>query len=344
MASMFTRGRRRNGARLTGSIAGLAAGAGLMYLLDPRRGAGRRSQVAQRAGRALREMEQTVEAGARDLGHRARGIAHEAAARVERDLAPDEVIVERVRAKLGRLAAHPSAVRVVSHGGHVELSGPIFSAEHGQILRGVRIVRGVRGLDDRLEPHETAEGVPALQGAGPRPGPRPDPLQRHWAPRTRLLAGAAGALLVGRALLGKGLGRIPAGIAGAALLGKVMGDSQAVPREARRMARAASDVANRERERKSAGEAHAGAWHPEPEQAGAMRPGAAGSGGGAGWGAGSEVGGAEVGSRSGPGTVGREPGAPVSEGDLGAVAPREPEAGSGTGKAGKGGRKPAKPT
>ncbi|HEY6002018.1 MAG TPA: BON domain-containing protein [Anaeromyxobacter sp.] len=209
-----------------------------------------------------------MEAGARDLRHRARGLAHEAAARVERDLASDDVIVERVRAKLGRLSAHPSAIRVASRGGRVELSGPIFSAERSQVLRGVRIVRGVRSVEDHLEPHEDATGVPALQGAGPMPGPRPDPLQRHWAPGTRLLAGVAGALLIGRALFGKGLGRIPAGVAGAALLGKVMGDSQAVPREARRMARAASDVAHRERERRSAGEAHAGAWHPEGETEG----------------------------------------------------------------------------
>jgi osmotically-inducible protein OsmY len=273
MAWRFSRGRRRRGGGLASSIAGFAAGAGLIYLLDPRRGAGRRSQVAQRAGRVLREVEQTVEAGARELRHRARGLAHEAAARVERDLASDDVIVERVRAKLGRLSAHPSAIRVVSHGGRVELSGPIFSAERSQVLRGVRIVRGVRGVEDRLEPHDDAAGVPALQGAGPMPAPRPAPLQRHWAPRTRLLAGVAGTFLVCRALFGKGLGRIPAGVAGAALLGKVMGGAQAVPREARRTARAASDAANRERERRSAGEAHAGAWHPEGETGGLGKPG-----------------------------------------------------------------------
>ncbi|HET7824575.1 MAG TPA: hypothetical protein VFK90_04550, partial [Anaeromyxobacter sp.] len=319
MASMFEKRRRPSGGRLSAGLAGFAAGVGLMYLLDPRRGAARRSQAVQRAGRVLREVEGTVEAGARDLQHRARGLAHEAAARVEREHAPDEVVVERVRAKLGRLAAHPGAIRVVCHEGKVELSGPIFSAEHGQVIRGVRLVRGVVGVEDRLEPHETAEAVPALQGAGPRPGPLPDPFQRHWAPRTRLLAGAAGTFLVGRALFGSGFARIPAGIAGAALLGKAFGDSQAVPREARRAARAASEVVTRERERRGEREEHAGAWHGGAEPA-EGRPAPRGGGDrGGGWSAASEVGGAEVGTGPGADYVAPAAGAPVREGDRGAV-------------------------
>jgi len=261
----FGRRRRSRGAGLGSALTGLAAGVGLMYFLDPRRGPGRRSQLAQRAGRVLRDVEGTVEAGARDLEHRARRLAHEARTRVERDHAPDEVIVERVRAKLGRVASHPGAIEVTVRAGHVTLAGPVFSAEHAQVFRGVRLVRGVRSVDDRLDPHETSEGVAALQGAGPRPGPRPEPLQRSWAPGTKLIAGAAGTLLLGRALFGDGLMRIPAGIAGAALLGKLMGESGAVTREARRAARAASEATNRDRERRGAREGHRGAWHSEPE-------------------------------------------------------------------------------
>lgn len=225
MTSRFFARRRRHRGHLATDLAAVAAGAGLVYFLDPRRGPGRRAQVAQRAGRVAREVEGTVEAGARDLKHRAAGLAHEVRARTQADHAPDEVIVERVRAKLGRLTAHPSAIEVVSRGGHVELCGPVFAAERGRVLRGVRAVRGVRSVDDRLEPHETAEGVSALQGAGPRPGRPPEPLQRSWSPGTKLLVGAAGALLAGRALLGEGALRIPAGVAGAALLGKLLADS-----------------------------------------------------------------------------------------------------------------------
>jgi hypothetical protein len=263
---LFGRRRRRYGAgRITGGLAGLAAGAGLMYLVDPRGGAWRRSHLAQRAGRAVREVEHGVEAGVRDLEHRARGLAHEAKARIEREHVGDEVIVERVRAKLGRLAAHASAIEVISREGKVELAGPVFRAEHGQVLRGVRLVRGVRGVEDRLEPHETSEGVPALQGAGPRRGPRPDPLQERWAPGTRLLAGAAASVFVARALFGRSLLRIPAGVAAAALFGNLLGESAPAQREGRRLARAASAAASRERDSRRDREQHQGAWHPEPE-------------------------------------------------------------------------------
>ncbi len=262
---LFGHRRRRRGAgHLANALAGIGAGAGLMYFLDPGRGARRRADVAQRAGRVLHDVEATVEAGARDLRHRASGLAHEARARVTEEPALDEVLAERVRAKLGRLTSHARALEVAVQSGRVTLSGPVFAAEHGRVIRGVRLVRGVRAVEDRLEPHESAEGVSALQGGGPSPGPRPEPLQRTWAPGTRLLAGSLGAFLAARALVGRGGGRIPAGIAGAALLGKVMGGSGAVRREAGRVARDLGAAASRETERRAEREAHRGAWHPEP--------------------------------------------------------------------------------
>jgi hypothetical protein len=261
---------RRDG-HLANAVAGIAAGAGLMYFLDPGRGARRRADVAQRAGRALHDVEATVEAGARDLRHRAAGLAHEAKARVAHEAASDEVLAERVRAKLGRVTAHPRAVRVEVKDGRVSLAGPVLAAEHGRVVRSVRLVRGVRGVEDRLQPHASAEGVTALQGGGPAPGPRPELLQGRWAPGTRLLAGAAGAFLALRALFGRGVGRIPAGVAGAALLGRSMGDSTAGA-GLRRAAREAGAAARRAGERRGDEEAHRGAWHTEPEVREAKSP------------------------------------------------------------------------
>lgn len=368
MTAFLWNRRRRRGGRLVGSLAGVAAGAGLMYLLDPRRGTARRSDVAQRAGRIWREVEGTVGAGARDLRHRASGVAHEARARISGERPGDEVIVERVRAKLGRLTAHPGAVRVISHDGHVELSGPVFEAEHAQVLRGIRLVRGVRSVEDRLEPHTNAEGVPALQGAGPRAGPRPEPLQDSWSPGMKLLAGGAGALLVGRALFGTGVARIPAGIAGAALLGKLFGESEPARREVRRVAREVSGLANRERERSREGEGHRGAWHPEPEvrrvdpseiergvASGRPEPtfpsrvDRGGARGGGGWKAAGEDEGAagqgtsEVAGGPGAGWVAPSPGGGVHERDLGSVRPTEPEEAPREGEGEEGGPKRGEP-
>ncbi len=262
---LFGRWRRRRGGRLPGALAGLAAGAGLVYFLDPRRGPGRRSQAVQRAGRVAREMEATVEAGARDLSQRVRGIAHKARMRMARDLAPDEVVIERVRARLGRLSAHPHAIRVSCRGGHVELTGPALRAEHARVVRGVRMVRGVREVEDHLDLHETAEGVSLLHGA-PAPGPAHEMPQTRWSPGARLVAGVTGAFLVLRALVGRGLMRIPAGLAGGALIARVLSESEPARREARRTAgRARGESAARAREGRREAEAHGGAWHPEAE-------------------------------------------------------------------------------
>ena len=81
----------------------------------------------------------------------------------------------------------------------------MFRAEHAGVLTGAR-GGGVRRVLDRLEPHETAD-VRALEGAGPRPRTRRRP--PISSPAYRLAAGAAGAFLVGRALLGGGFLRIP---------------------------------------------------------------------------------------------------------------------------------------
>jgi hypothetical protein len=260
------RRRRRGAGHLANGVAGLAAGAGLMYFLDPGRGARRRADAALRAGRVVHDVETTVEAGARDLRQRASGLAHEARARVSHEEASDDVIAERLRAKLGRLTAHARALEVTVKAGYATISGPVLAEEHARVLRGLRLVRGVKGVEDRLEPHERAEGVSALQGGGVGRGPRTAAPPRSWSPSLRLLAGVAGAFLAVRALFGRGLGRIPAGIAGAALLGKVMGGSATLPREVRRVARKASAAASRAAaEQRREGEAHSGAWHPEPE-------------------------------------------------------------------------------
>lgn len=215
------RGRRGfGGAWLMGGLGVVAAGTGLASWM---RDARRRGALVHGARRALHEAEDFVEAGARDLGHRAAGAAHEARARLASEAPDDDVLAERVRARLGHLTDHAHAIRVRAHDGEVELTGPVFRAEHPAILAGVRMVRGVRRVQDRLDPHETAD-VRALEGAGPRRRARGAFLPIS-SPGYRLAAGAAGAFLVGRALLGRGLLRIPAGLVGASLLGRVLGDA-----------------------------------------------------------------------------------------------------------------------
>src|SRR5512133_2284429 len=235
--SWFARRRRSRGRWVLGGM-GVAAGAATAAIADPARRAG----LGARAQRALHGVEDVVTSGVRDLGHRAQGLAHHARAWLTPEHTTDEVLAERVRAHLGHLTSHARAIRIDAQQGRVTLAGPVLRAERMQVLRGVRAVRGVHALADALEPHDGAD-IPALEGSGPRPPPAMT--LPPGSPAYRLVAGAAGVFLVGRAVVVRGLGRIPAGLFGAALIRTVVGDANAARRDAARLARELREAAAR---------------------------------------------------------------------------------------------------
>ncbi len=131
--------------------AGAALGAGLTYLLDPQQGRRRRAlsrdklaHYGRRGGRALRAV-------GRDVANRARGRALEARRRMEGERIPDGVLVDRVRSEMGHVIEEPSAVRVTAAGGHVTLTGPVQPDEVSRLIARVAAVRGVAGVENRLE-------------------------------------------------------------------------------------------------------------------------------------------------------------------------------------------------
>jgi hypothetical protein len=194
---------------------GMAIGAGLMFLLDPRRGSARRTLVRQKAIRAAHEIERAAAIGARDLEHRAQGLAARAKRFGTRDEATDDVLVARVRAALGRSSSHPHAIEVIAKGdGCVELKGPVLADELDEVLSHVSSVRGVRAVDDDLEVHEQPD-VPGLQGP-----PRVHRRAPRLSPAARFMLGAGAAGLGIAALIeGHPLGFIASG-AVALLLGR----------------------------------------------------------------------------------------------------------------------------
>jgi BON domain len=175
---------------------GAAFGAGLMYLFDPARGRRRRKVLADRVRALVVDTEEDVERSARDLAHRAHGVVAEARAAFEPDAADDDVIRERVRARLGRLTTHAAAIETTVQDGCVTLSGPVLSTEVEAIVTRVRRVRGVRAVENQLEVHDHAD-VPPLQG-----GSRPPRQRRVLAPAARvpleLIAPFVGARLLSR--------------------------------------------------------------------------------------------------------------------------------------------------
>jgi len=197
----------------------LAAGAGalLMYLLDPQQGRRRVALVRDKAIHLAREGSELTDAGARDLAHRATGIAAGLRGALHRDSPDDEVLAERVRAQMGRWTAHSRAIEVSASDGCVTLRGAVLRSEHDRLLRELAKVRGVRQVEDRLEVHESAGNFPSLQGGRDRSGPRMELMQRNWSAGPRLLSLAGGAVLALYGLARRDPGGTLLAIAGAGL-------------------------------------------------------------------------------------------------------------------------------
>lgn len=171
-------------------LMGLGIGMGLMYFVDPNRGRRRRSQAKDKISDSVHATVTAIGATKRDLAHRTEGVMARVRRAFRREVVGDDVMGERVRGQLGRAVSHPHAIRVEVDEGCVTLSGPILHQEVKPLLRAVARIRGVFGIVNSLDQHESAEHVPALQG-----GQRPS--RRRWAPSSRLVLGTAGTALAG---------------------------------------------------------------------------------------------------------------------------------------------------
>ena len=183
-----------NGRKL---LVGVGLGMATAYMFDPNRGRRRRALAGNQVTRAGRKTRDAIDATLRDMTNRTKGIVAAARGRIANEHVDDTTVVERVRAKLGRVCSHPRAIDVQVADGEVTLRGPVLASEMTDLLAITAAIRGVLSVTNELEPHESAEGVPSLQGAGNIAGPTLDILQRNWAPGTQVLVTAAGLAATG---------------------------------------------------------------------------------------------------------------------------------------------------
>lgn len=163
--------------------AGLAIGSGLAYFFDESSGRRRRAVFRDKLLHYRREALAFFERGSRDLGQRAYGRWHEAKARRGHEHVPDAILVERVRAKLGRLVRHPHELHVTADQGCITLRGTVAPFEKVPVVASARRVAGVAEVREFLELGHRDEQPWRIPWA-----------ERTLKPSTKLVAGLAGTL------------------------------------------------------------------------------------------------------------------------------------------------------
>ena len=189
-------------------LTGAAMGAGAMYFFDSEQGNRRRAAVRDQARRTLEEAELVMGKVSRDLSNRTRGLLAEARGITRNEPLTDDVLVERIRSRMGRLVAQPRMIEVLSSGGRVILRGSATAPDAQHLLHTIKTMRGVEAVENELEVH---------------PGPEYKPPPReNWPPATRFLAGSAGSALTLYGMRRNALGRLAFGTLGLGLLARAL--------------------------------------------------------------------------------------------------------------------------
>jgi BON domain-containing protein len=207
---------------ITSLLVGAGAGAGLMYLLDPAQGNRRRALMRDQLVRARHLTEDAMDATSRDMRNRARGVVAELRARLIPEDVSDDVLEERVRARLGQTVRYARSIETSVADGGVTLRGPVLADDIARLVRRVGEVSGVKSVDNRLDVHAEPDGVLGLQGARRSTGTGEvhELTPGQLTPTARLAAGVGGALLALWGLRRLSTAGVPVATIGMALLAR----------------------------------------------------------------------------------------------------------------------------
>jgi len=146
-------------------LSGIGVGAGLMYVFDPDRGGRRRALMRDKVESAANQATDYAERMSRDIRNRAQGLAAETAAIFNDEEIRDDVLVERVRAAMGRVPVHYGALKVAAAKGIVTLSGEALANELPPLMAAIRNVRGVKDVVSELNVHGEDDERSSSQGS-----------------------------------------------------------------------------------------------------------------------------------------------------------------------------------
>jgi hypothetical protein len=142
-----------------------AAGALVMYMLDPETGRRRRALVRDKAVAAGHDAQRLARGASRHTADQLRGAAAEMRSQM-RDATPgDRQLHERIRSELGRLVGQPGQVQVEVSNGHVILSGSATPAEREKLMAAISSIPGVEHVANHLSASAAgSQGAPGSAG------------------------------------------------------------------------------------------------------------------------------------------------------------------------------------
>jgi hypothetical protein len=211
--------------RIAAFLRGAGVGAGIMFFWDPDRGRRRRSLVRDQLIHGICQTRKTADLVRRDAGNRLSGVAAEVRGALRREVTTDDILLARVRARLGRCVSHPAAIHVTAEAGRVTLSGPVLASEVKHLINFVRHTRGVRQVINHLSVQRATGNDVAIK-AKPEMDGQPVNMMASWPPSTRA---ALGLTALGLTALGVGRGSIMRPLlqaSGIGLMGSVLLEQQ----------------------------------------------------------------------------------------------------------------------
>jgi uncharacterized membrane protein len=172
------------------ALTGFIAGAAFMYFSDPDRGRRRRAGARDKVAARWRDVTKELDKAERDVWNRTRGVGAAVSSLWNNSEVDGDVLVDRVRSRIGRVVSHPRAIRARAEtDGRIILEGPVLQYELDNLLKSVRATPGVVEVINRLEVHAEPEGVSSLQGGVPRLA-LSEFAQQRWTPALRVASAA----------------------------------------------------------------------------------------------------------------------------------------------------------
>lgn len=161
----------RTGSCIGSFIGGAAAGAGLMYILDPNRGRSRRVVLRDKAARGVRVLQRETNKQLRNAGNHFLGQMRElrSSIRDRTTKIDDDILLDRVHAQLGRNVCHMRMLNLRIENGCVIAEGPVLKGEAAKIRKRLLKTRGVRDCDVRVNEvsREQMERLSGSRGFSP---------------------------------------------------------------------------------------------------------------------------------------------------------------------------------